>query len=119
MMYKEYGMGRHSFNKEKRKEFQEKWSKMTNEEKLEFANKRFGKKERFSVEKLDEFTEKWTKMSVEEKEAYVEERKERFKEWKHRKHMYSSHKKGCGKHRHKRRGKGRNQDAPVIININS
>lgn len=119
MMNKEYGMGRHSFNKEKRKEFQEKWSKMTDEEKLEFANKKFGKKERFSVEKLDEFTEKWTKMSVEEKETYVAERKERFKEWKHRKHSHFSHKKGCGKHGRGRRERGSNQGAPIIIKINS
>jgi len=83
MMTRGFGMGffgRSPFDKETRKQFQEKWSKMTDSEKLEFANERFGNigEDRFSVEKLDELCEKWTKMSAEEKQAFVDERKKAF-----------------------------------------
>lgn len=78
-----FGMGffgRNPFDKDGGKQFREEWSKMTDSEKLEFANERFGKagEDRFSVEKLDELCEKWTKMSAEEKQAFVDERKKAF-----------------------------------------
>lgn len=78
------------FDKEARKEFQEKWAQMTDSEKLEFANEWFGKigEDRFSVEKLDELCEKWTKMSAEEKQAFVDERKKTFRH--RRRRMYRS-----------------------------
>ncbi|MBN8859498.1 MAG: hypothetical protein J0H29_13975 [Sphingobacteriales bacterium] len=83
MTARDFGMGflgRSPFDKEAGKQFREKWSTMTDSEKLEFANERFGKmgEDRFSVEKLDELCEKWTKMSAEEKQAFVDERKNAF-----------------------------------------
>ncbi|GAB3432411.1 hypothetical protein [Niabella aquatica] len=83
MITKGFGMGffgRSPFDKNERKQFQEKWAKMSDSEKLEFANERFGNigEDRFSVEKLDELCEKWTKMSAGEKQAFVDERKKAF-----------------------------------------
>ncbi|MFT3903275.1 MAG: hypothetical protein QM727_08875 [Niabella sp.] len=83
MMTRGFGMGffgRNPFDKDARKQFQEKWSKMTDSEKLEFANERFDNigEDRFSVEKLDELCEKWTKMSAEEKQVFVDKRKKAF-----------------------------------------
>jgi len=79
-----FGMGcfgNNPFDQEASKQFREKWSDMTDSEKLEFANERFGNagEDRFSVEKLDELCKKWTKMSATEKQAFVEERKNAFK----------------------------------------
>lgn len=83
MMTRGFGMGLlgiNPFNAEARKQFQEKWSKMSDSEKLEFASERFKNtgEDRFSVEKLDALCEEWTKMSAEEKQAFVDERKKAF-----------------------------------------
>lgn len=74
-------------------ELREKWMKMTDEEKLEFMNKKmegvgdesnerggfFGRERGFSVEAFDSLCEKWMKMSTEEKEAFIKEREEHVK----------------------------------------
>ncbi len=78
-----FGMGffgRNPFDKEARKQFREEWSKMTDSEKLEFANERFGgtEEDHFSVEKIDARCEEWLKMTAEEKQAFVDERKAAF-----------------------------------------
>ncbi len=80
-----FGMGffgGHPFDQEAGKQFREKWQHMTDSEKLEFANERFGSigGDRFSVEKLDELCDKWTKMSAAEKQAFVDERKNAFRD---------------------------------------
>lgn len=82
MRTKGFGMGffgRNFFDKEARKEFKEKWERMTDSEKLELINKRmehFDKDEDFfSVEAIDSRCEKWMKMTQEEKTAFVEEKK--------------------------------------------
>lgn len=80
-----FGMGffgRKPFGKEARKKFQEEWSKMPDNEKLAFMNKRvenFGShEEHFSVEAIDDRCEKWMKMTAEEKKTFVDERKKAF-----------------------------------------
>jgi len=83
MTTRDFGMGffgRNPFDKEARKQFREKWSGLTDSEKLAFANERFGNigEDRFSVEKLDELCGKWMQMSGEEKQAFVDERKQAF-----------------------------------------
>ncbi|MCO5239228.1 MAG: hypothetical protein M9904_04170 [Chitinophagaceae bacterium] len=83
MTTKNWGRGifaRMPFDNEARKQFREKWSKMTDSEKLGFANERFGSigEDRFSVEKLDELCNEWSKMTAEEKQAFVDERKHIF-----------------------------------------
>lgn len=89
MIAKGFGMGffgRSPFDKEAKKNFQEKWSKMTDEEKLAMMNKRVENmgKDRFSVEAIDARCEKWMNLSKEEKQSFVSERKNifeaRFKE---------------------------------------
>ncbi|GEM_PF-634536 len=74
--------GRNPFDKDARKKFQEEWSKMTDDEKLEMMNKRMEDmgKDHFSVEAIDALCEEWMKMSAEEKEQFVKERKEAFEE---------------------------------------
>lgn len=93
MMIKDFGMGfsgRNPFDKEAKKEFKEKWSKMTDSEKLEFVNKRMedfdNHEDRFSVEAIDARCEEWMKMSKEEKQAFVDERKRAFES-----RMYKMH----------------------------
>lgn len=76
-----FGMGffgRNPFDMETRKKFQQEWSKMTDNEKLDFMNKRVENmgKGCFSVEAIDARCEEWMKMSREEKEAFVKEHKE-------------------------------------------
>lgn len=85
MTTRDFGMGffgRNPFGKDMRKKFKEEWSKMTDNEKLEFMNKRIEGFDRhedhFSVETIDARCEKWMKMSNEEKQAFVEERKKAF-----------------------------------------
>lgn len=102
MRNREFEMSRneiHALKKEKINKIREKWASMTDAEKLEFANHKFGKKEKFSVEKLDEFTSKWSQMTQEEKQVYVDERKNKMKEWRRRfgrrhcgHHSFSEHK---------------------------
>lgn len=90
MMTRGFGMGffgRMPFGTDERKEMFEKWSKMTDEEKLECMNKRmkamnnnenegfFGKRE-FTVEAIDKRCEEWLKKTPEEKEAFIKEKKE-------------------------------------------
>lgn len=75
-------LGRNSFDKEARNKFKEEWLKMTDNEKLDFMNKRmenFDKHEdHFSVEAIDARCETWMKMTSEEKQAFVDERKKAF-----------------------------------------
>jgi len=76
-----FGMGffgRHPFDKEAAKKFQEEWSKMSDSEKLDFMNKKVEHlgKDHFSVEAIDARCEEWMKKTREEKEAFVKERKE-------------------------------------------
>ena len=83
MMTRGFGMGffgRNSFDKDVRKKFQEKWSGMTDSEKLEFMNNRIEHMghDHFSVEAIDARCEEWIKMSTEEKQAFVDERKKAF-----------------------------------------
>ena len=68
------------FDKEAKRQFREKWSKMTDNEKLDFANERFSNmsEDRFSVERLDALCKEWAKMSATEKQAFVDERKKAF-----------------------------------------
>ena len=70
------------FDKDARKEFKESWSKMTDNEKLEFMNKRMegldNHEDHFSVEAIDSRCEKWMSMSSEEKQAFVDEKKKAF-----------------------------------------
>jgi len=104
MQTRDFGMGffgRMPFGAESREAmhriFAEKWSAMTDEEKLKFMNSKmeafkngehghgpFGKRE-FSVEAIDKRCEEWMKMTPEEKEAFVKERKEAFQ------HKHSGH----------------------------
>lgn len=74
--------GRIPFDKEARKQMKEEWTKMTDSEKLEFANKRMETfdnfEDRFSVEAIDNSCEQWLKMTPEEKQAFVDERKKAF-----------------------------------------
>lgn len=93
MMTKGFGMGffgRNPFDKDARKQFKEEWSKMTDNEKLDFMNKRmdgFDKHEdHFSVEAIDARCEQWMKMSTEEKQAFIDERKKAFESRMHRMH---------------------------------
>ena len=84
-MTKDFGMrfwGENPFNKETRKEFQGKWSNMTDSEKLEFMNKKMENMghDRFSVEAINAHCEKWMKLSAEEKQAHVDELKQAFEE---------------------------------------
>ena len=74
--------GRMPFAAEGRKELFEKWSKMTDAEKVEFMNKRmeaFNNEkffdERFSVTAMDKRAEEWLKKTPEEKEAFINEKK--------------------------------------------
>ena len=83
MMTRSFGMGffgGNPFNKEVRKQFQEKWSKMTDSEKLEFVNKKVENmgNTHFSIEAINARCEEWMKMSAEEKQAFVDERKQAF-----------------------------------------
>lgn len=84
MMTREnFGMGffgRNPFDKEAKQKFQEKWSEMTDSEKLDFMNKKVESmgKDHFSVEAMDEHCEKWMKKTPEEKQAFVDKRKESF-----------------------------------------
>jgi len=85
MTIKDFGMGffgRNLFDKEARKNFNEQWSKMADEEKLAFMNQRVEEmgKDRFSVEAIDARCEEWMKMTPEEKEKFVNERKKAFEE---------------------------------------
>ncbi len=92
MMTKDFRMGffgSMSFGSDPRKELFEKWSAMTNEEKLELMNKRmeamnsnsremdgfFGKRG-FTVEAMDKRCEEWLKKTPEEKQVFINERKE-------------------------------------------
>ena len=74
--------GGNPFNKEARKQFQEKWSKMTDSEKLELMNKKMEDMghDYFSVEAINARCEEWMKMSAEEKQALVDERKQAFED---------------------------------------
>lgn len=76
--------GRNPFNKESRKELIEKWSKMTDAEKLDFMNERMkhfeNKDDHFSIESIDKRCEKWMSMTTEEKQVFVDERKKQFEE---------------------------------------
>lgn len=86
MTTKDFGMGfcgRGHFNKEINK-FREQWEKMSDEEKIEFMNKKMEKfgsyEDRFTVEAIDARCEEWMKKTPEEKEAFIKERKEAFEQ---------------------------------------
>lgn len=87
--------GRHLFNKESRQQFKEKWNKMTDQEKIEFMNKRIEAcdehEDRFSVEAMDARCEKWMNMTTEEKEQFLNERKQAFHERSHGMHPFFRH----------------------------
>ncbi len=82
--------GRNPFKSDKRKEFFEKWTKFTLDEKIEFMSKRiedmdkdehvgfFGGKG-FGGGLKDYFREKWSKMSRKEKENFIKEREKAMK----------------------------------------
>ena len=84
--------GRMPFTMEKRKELFEKWSTMTDAEKVEFMNKRmedFNNRnrecenffdERFTVAGRDRRAEEWLKKTPEEKEAFINEKKAAVKD---------------------------------------
>ncbi|MDR2010878.1 MAG: hypothetical protein LBQ22_10400 [Bacteroidales bacterium] len=81
MTIENFGMGfngRNPFDKDARKKFQERWSKMTDDEKLDFMNKKVEHmgKDHFSVESIDDRCMKWIEKTPEEKQAFVDERKE-------------------------------------------
>lgn len=90
MMTRGFGMwpfGRMPFGTDERKGVFEKWSKMTDEEKLECMNKRIEKMHNgdheghcggreFTVEAIDKHCEEWLKKTPEQKEASIKEKKE-------------------------------------------
>ncbi|MDR1056018.1 MAG: hypothetical protein LBL90_09425 [Prevotellaceae bacterium] len=83
MTTRSFGMGflgRNLFNKEERKQFQEKWSKMTDGEKLEFMNNRVESmgQDHFSMETINAHCEEWMKMPTEEKQVFADEWKQAF-----------------------------------------
>jgi len=87
MTTRNFGMGffgRNPFDKDARNKIKEEWSKMTDAEKLEFANMQMNgfdnHRDRFSVEAIDERCEKWMNMTREEKEEFIAERKKAFEE---------------------------------------
>jgi len=78
-----FGMGffgKHPFDKDARKKFREDWSKMTDNEKLEFMNRKVEHMghDHFSVEAIDAHCAEWMKMTPEEKQAFVDEKKKAF-----------------------------------------
>lgn len=90
MTTRSFGMGpfgRPPFDKEARKKFQEEWSKMTDEEKLNFMNRKVEQMEKgcFSVEAIDARAEEWMKMTPEEKQEFVDKKREAFE------HMHDCH----------------------------
>lgn len=113
MMTRDFGMGffgRIPFGTDARKEMFEKWSKMTDEAKLECMNKRMddmhngkhegfcGKRE-FTVEAIDKRCEEWMKKTPEEKEASIKEKKEmmeKFHEHFHSHAHFFAHGRGFG-----------------------
>lgn len=82
--------GRMPFGTDERTDFFEKWSTMTDEEKVDLMNKRmetmnnggcggfFGKRE-FTMEAVDQRCEEWLKKTAEEKGACIKERQEMMK----------------------------------------
>ena len=93
-----FGMGffgGNPFDKDARKEFKESWSKMTDNEKLEFMNKRMegldNHEDHFSVEAIDSRCEKWMSMSSDEKQAFVDEKKKAFECHMHGMHGMHGH----------------------------
>ena len=85
--------GRRGFGMDAHKQFCEEWSKMTDEEKLEFMNKHvnamaegehggfgFSGKKEFSVENIDARCEEWLKKSPEEKTEVLKRHEEAFGE---------------------------------------
>ena len=87
--------GGNPFDKDARKEFKESWSKMTDNEKLEFMNKRMegfdNHEDHFSVEAIDSRCEKWMSMSSDEKQAFVDEKKKAFECHMHGMHGMHGH----------------------------
>jgi hypothetical protein len=79
----ECGFEHFSFRCEMREKFKEKWATMSDEEKLNFINKRMEGDEEdrtsFFVNMIDEKCKKWMHKSTEEKEAFINEKKGFFK----------------------------------------
>ena len=83
MMTRDLGMGffgRRPFDKDGQKKFREEWMKMTDNEKLDFMNKKMEHldHDHFSVETIDARCAEWMKMTTEEKQAFVDDRKQAF-----------------------------------------
>ncbi len=105
MMTRDFGMGffgRIPFGQDVRKELFEKWSTMTDQEKLEFMNKhmeamndREQEKREFSVAAIDQRCEEWMKKTPEEKEAFIKDRKEMMEKF-HKHAGFFGHGRGFG-----------------------
>lgn len=89
MDIKDFGMdsfGRGRFGFGGKKEFFDKWSEMTSEEKVEFIDKRMeAMKEmhdmhRPSVESIDNFCNEWSKKTIDEKEEFIAKKRDAMKE---------------------------------------
>jgi len=95
MTTRDFGMGffgRKGFGCDEMKNFLDEWSKMSDDERVEFINKRREQQEehhkmhghhghghhKFSVEEMDKRCEEWMKKTPEEKEAFMTKRKEAF-----------------------------------------
>lgn len=81
MRKREFGIGffgRNLFDKKARNIFQTKWAKMTDNERLDFMNKREERTRQdfFSVEAIDARCGEWMKKNTGEKEAFIKERRE-------------------------------------------
>ena len=86
MRTRDFGMGffgRMHFGADARKEMFDKWSTMTDEEKLALMNRHMEAmngdehcKREFSVAAIDQRCEEWMKKTQDEKEAFIKEHKE-------------------------------------------
>src|SRR5699024_10358607 len=79
----QHGFGPFHFQRGMREKFKERWAKMSDEEKLDFMNKRIEETEddrtSLFIKMIDEKCEKWMQKSTEEKEAFINEKKGPFK----------------------------------------
>lgn len=81
------GFGHFPFYHGKRKKFKKKWATMSDEEKLDFMNKRIEETEEertsFVINRINEKCETWMQKSTEEKEAFINEKRGFFKKRRH------------------------------------
>ncbi|MDR1092025.1 MAG: hypothetical protein LBL79_13195 [Prevotella sp.] len=72
------------FGFDKRKDFFEKWARLTTEEKVIFIDEKMEAmesmpdKHRFSMEFIDKFCNEWVSKTTEEKEEFIQKEKEAF-----------------------------------------